>query len=634
MTEPDMVVSEAHFAEPDFIGQEHSESAPGESPSEQADPDAPSGETEHDARSMSDDPPIGSIIDIPTAVLDEPTETAGAAESPVSDEPIVGNQGHISSEQREQLLDKLREVSSGVTDGIQPENNTAGQQRVATEEAQSALPRPRMARRGKGIAYFFRSFIQLGGHPLLREGDEIIVSGRAYELRPKKLDTRYVVGGAALALTIILLAIASLIVGGGGTGSGNIVGVVLDEYSQPFLQGAEIYLVDANRRVTSNAQGFFEFEDLPAGPHEFRLMSGRAILGHSYATVVGGETSTLLLSPNLEEDRASRPEDTDGGADASAAGTAEADRNDGAPPNAGRQSSRRTSRPRWASLRVHSNIDTPRLSMDGEVLGDGNAKYVKLAPGRHAYRVTADGYAAAEGTIDLPPNQMTTLAVNLEPISAPDEAAHVADDNYLLGTAAASDGDHQEAVSRFTEVLSARPDHVEALEGRADANLSLQNLRAAHDDFLRAGEIRRTSGHVNQAITDYNKAIEIDRNSLRAYLGRGEAYLAMSQSFAAVANFDAAMEIDNKSFEAHYGLGRARYQQRQYKRALRHFEDARKLDSQWPGLYRFMMLSHFADDNFDEVQQSYERFVEVASPDEKDKLHNNPEFSAVMRVID
>lgn len=634
MTEPDMVVSEAHFAEPDFIGQEGSEPEPGESPDEPADTYAPGYETEDDSRSMSDDPPIGSIIDIPTAVPDEPNETGRAAESPVSDEPIAKNQGHVSSEQREQLLDKLREVSSGATDGVRPENNSAGQQQLATGEAQSAMPRPKMARRGKGIAYFFRSFIQLGGRPLLREGDEIIVSGRAYELRPKKLETRYVVGGAALALTIILLVVASLIVGGGGTGSGNIVGVVLDEYSQPFLQGAEIYLVDVDRRVTSNSQGFFEFEDLPAGPHEFRLMSGRAVLGHSYATVVGGQTSTLLLSPNLEEDRASRPGDTDGRAEASAARTAEANSNDGISPKSGRQSSGQTSQPRWASLRVHSNVDKPRLSMDGEVLGNGNAKYVKLLPGRHAYQVTADGYAAAKGTIDLPANQITTLAVNLEPISAPDEAAQIADDDYLLGTAAASDGDHQEAVSRFTEVLSVRADHVEALEGRAYSNLSLQNLRAAHDDFLKAGEIRRTSGHVNRAITDYNKAIEIDRNSLRAYLGRGETYLAMSQSFAAVANFDAAMEIDDKSFEAHYGLGRARYQQRQYKRALRHFEDARKLDPQWPGLYRFMMLSHFANDSFDEVQQSYERFVEVASPYERDKLHNNPEFSAVMRVID
>lgn len=627
-----MIVSEAHYAEPGFIGREASEDPP---ELVELEPDDLVGDTEKKGNTSSplgEDPPVGSAVDPSYSrtedATDQGSDTAGATTPEPS--PLPGH-GHVSPEEKEQLLDKLEKVSTGRIAAEQPAKGPSDQGHPPHSEPHSLMSTPQMARRGKGLAYFFRNYIQLGGRPILREGDELSIGGRLYELRPRKIDTRYLIIGSAVPALILLVIIASLVVGGGNTGSGDVVGIVLDEYGQPFLQGAEIHLVDRDLRATSNAQGFFEFDDLPAGPYEFRLMSGRAVLGRSHATIVGGQTSTLLLFPNLETGQTDVPPENQETPQTSAGSRSERRSQTPAAPSARDRS--QSSRSRWASLRVESNVPNPRLTMDGETLGRGNSKYVKLLPGSHTYRVDAEGYVGVEGTIDLPPDQITTLGVSLEKNAPTNKLVSVPEDNYLLGTAASSDGDHGEAISRFTEVLKAQPNRAEAREARAHSYLALGNRQAAHQDLLRAGQIRTAEGHLNVAITNFNKAVEIDKNSLGAYLGRGEAYLAMNQPFAAVADFDAAVELDNNSFEAHYGLGRSRYQQRQFKRALKHFEQARKIDSQRPHLYRYMMLCQFANDEFDAVQNSYDRFVEVASPDERNEFHSDPQFSSVMRVI-
>lgn len=635
MTDPEMVVSEASYGDPGLIGQ----SPPPQDPADQIHDSNPPLNHNDDAYTKeacddeTEDERESSVTDIPPAVLKDLNQDPDEADRSPLPEQMHTGQGHVSAEERQQLLSKLEKVSSESPANKEPAIPSEARPSSPSNSAESTMPAPQMSRRGRGIAYFYRNFIQLGGRPLLLEGNEVFVGDRAYELRPRKIDNRYLIGGGAAILTVIALIVASFIVGGDSTGSGNVVGVVLDEYGQPFLQGASVYHVDGDQQVISNAQGFFEFEELPAGPHEFRLMSGRAVLGRSYATVVGGHTSTLLISPQREQGQLppsqnpAEQQRSDIGSEQSA---------DDGPGRSKPQASDREqdAERRWASVRVRSNVDNPRLSMDGEVLGKGNSRYVKLRPGRHSYEVRADGYAPASGTIELPAGQTTTLAINLESLRPTREATPTPDDNYLLGTAAASDGDHQAAVERFTDVLNANPDRVEALEARAQSYHSMGNQGAAFKDYLRAGQMRRAAGHVNMAITDFNQAIEIDENSLAAYLGRGDTYLAMKQPFAAVANFDAALEINGNSFDAHYGLGKARYQQRQYERALRHFEDAREIDSQRPGLHQFMMLCYFANDDFDEMQDSYERFMQVASPDEKSQLHNNPQFSALMRVID
>jgi Flp pilus assembly protein TadD len=630
-----MVITEAHHPEPGFIGRED----PDPSDKESADDSPPlhvtsQGGADGEDERLAEDPPVGSVTEIPVAHLDdkkpEPPTDSGP---PSTGQPVSPRQGHVTPEEKEQLLSKLEKVSPSRHPDPAPSGVSEDAGQPKSPEAQPAMPAPQMARRGRGIAYFYRNFIQLGGRPLLRPGEEIIIGDRAYELRPRKFDTRFIIGGAAAALLVVLAIVASLVVGGTNTGSGDIVGVVLDEYGQPFLQGAEVHLPDRELQVTSNAQGFFRFEDLPAGPYEFRLISGGAELGRNHATVVGGETSTLLLFPDTEVGRQTRKDQTDetAGTHPDQSYRSEESKNQ---PNRQTTTRSRSERRSWASIRVESNVGNPRLRMDGEVLGTGNTRYVKLKPGRHSYIVEAEGYAPAKGTVDLPAGEMTTLAVNLERTVAEENTFQTPDDIYLLGTAAASDGDHREAISRFTEVLEKAPKHAAAFEARGKSHLRLDDPQAAYKDFLQGALIRRNDGEVNRAITDFNKALEINENSLTAYLGRGETYLAKREPFAAVADFDAAISLDEESFAAHFGLGRARYQQRQYERALDHFERAQKIDPRQPRLYRYMMLCYFANDEFDEVRDSYESFVEFASPAETDQLRSNPEFSAVMRVVD
>ena len=62
-------------------------------------------------------------------------------------------------------------------------------------------------------------------------------------------------------------------------------------------------------------------------------------------------------------------------------------------------------------------------------------------------------------------------------------------------------------------------------------------------------------GQYDQAIADFNKALEIDSKSASAYYNRGIAYLNKGQFDWAIADFNKALEIDPKSASAYYNRG-------------------------------------------------------------------------------
>ncbi len=50
------------------------------------------------------------------------------------------------------------------------------------------LPQPKMASRGRGIAYFYKNYIKLVGMQELHADDEMNIAGRAYSLKPKRFN--------------------------------------------------------------------------------------------------------------------------------------------------------------------------------------------------------------------------------------------------------------------------------------------------------------------------------------------------------------------------------------------------------------------------------------------------------------
>ena len=52
------------------------------------------------------------------------------------------------------------------------------------------------------------------------------------------------------------------------------------------------------------------------------------------------------------------------------------------------------------------------------------------------------------------------------------------------------------------------------------------------------------NGHYDQALADYDRAIELDAANTWAFLGRGDTYQAMGRYDQALADYDRAIELD------------------------------------------------------------------------------------------
>ncbi|MEA3297351.1 MAG: tetratricopeptide repeat protein, partial [candidate division Zixibacteria bacterium] len=305
--------------------------------------------------------------------------------------------------------------------------------------------------------------------------------------------------------------------------------------------------------------------------------------------------------------------------------------------SSGHNKSTRTSggskKTKWASIALTVNIDGARLSLDGDVIGAGNLKYTKLKPGKHNYLVEARGFQPASGTIELTAGKTRRLQIILPPINQQMQLTSLAEDLLESGTSHLKGGDFQKAIDDFTEAINHQPGFAEAHMSRAQAYTWVPTPNLAYDDFIRAAEIYRAENNPNRAITAYNNALEIDRESLKAHLGRADQFLLNGEEIAAIVDYESALEIDKKNSQAHLGLGMARFQQANFRRAIRHFEDARSLDSKDPLAHQYLMLSYLAADDIENMKESFKEFQEVASEAELTRFQNDQEFSSVMEII-
>jgi len=79
-------------------------------------------------------------------------------------------------------------------------------------------------------------------------------------------------------------------------------------------------------------------------------------------------------------------------------------------------------------------------------------------------------------------------------------------------------------------------------------------LRNAEFYFNR-GVTSYKKGQLDQAISDYTKALEINPKYAEAYYNRGNVYSDKGQYDQAISDFTKALEINPKYAEAHYNRG-------------------------------------------------------------------------------
>ena len=82
------------------------------------------------------------------------------------------------------------------------------------------------------------------------------------------------------------------------------------------------------------------------------------------------------------------------------------------------------------------------------------------------------------------------------------------------------------------------------------------------------GLIYAALGQYQEAIHDYNQAIELDPNHLYAYNNRGVAYAALGQYQEAIHDYNQAIELNPTDMNAYYNRGLSWFKLGEYKQAI------------------------------------------------------------------
>jgi len=506
-------------------------------------------------------------------------------------------------------------------------------------EIENLGPSPKMAGRGRGVAYFYRNLIQLRGSQQLFAGDEIAVAGKTYELRRKTIGRTPLLVGGGVAFVVILFLVATLFVSRPGR-EGRVAGIVLDDMQLPVNRGASVVFPELGQTIRVNGQGMFQTEALPPGSHKVEVLVNGKTFASDYVTVAGGELSLIALKPMTGEEaaaaepEAAAPSAVLGVTVPEPAPARETPGKTAAPPKAKPKAQTSTGAAGSAGLKLAANVDGARLTVDGKVLGVGNLVYPQLPPGAHSYTVSREGYAPATGTITLAEGKTQTLEVTLAPLSTAQKLEeYSAEDYYLSGLSAVQEQDYQAAVTDLRQAVGQEPGHADAWFALGQAHAGVKDWPNAHDAFLRAAEIYRFGNDHSRAITAYNAAIRVNDKSAAAYLGRGDLFLQRGDERAAAVDFETVVRLDRRNPHAYIGLGRSRMNQGMYEEAIKHFKDARSIEPNNPVVYQYLMLCHMAESNFDEVRRSYAKFAETASENQMRQLQADQRYAAALRVV-
>ena len=103
--------------------------------------------------------------------------------------------------------------------------------------------------------------------------------------------------------------------------------------------------------------------------------------------------------------------------------------------------------------------------------------------------------------------------------------------------------------------------------------------------LFNAGDSKYTSGDYAGAIAEFDNAIQIDPNYIKAYNNRGMAKDALKDEVGAIADYTKAIELNPKYQFGYYNLGNAEVNLKDYTNAITDYEKAIELNPQDTAAY-------------------------------------------------
>ncbi|MDP7162109.1 MAG: tetratricopeptide repeat protein, partial [Phycisphaerae bacterium] len=167
--------------------------------------------------------------------------------------------------------------------------------------------------------------------------------------------------------------------------------------------------------------------------------------------------------------------------------------------------------------------------------------------------------------------------------------------------------DYRSPLAIWQDTARKQPNNSRAWGGCATANLNKGNYNQAISHYDRAIELDPTDAETyyfnradayrrkhdyDRAIRDYTKAIELNPKLAGAYNNRGHMYRKKGDYDKAISDFTTLIEMNPKVPESYGGRGNAYSSKGEYDKAIRDYTRATELNPKSPGPYNNRAVAH------------------------------------------
>ena len=139
--------------------------------------------------------------------------------------------------------------------------------------------------------------------------------------------------------------------------------------------------------------------------------------------------------------------------------------------------------------------------------------------------------------------------------------------------------------------------------------------------YLSRGNAYKEQGNIQQAISDFNKAIEIDPNYVDAYNNRGNVYCQQGNFTQAISDFNKAIEINPNFGEAYNNRGNVYYQQGNFTQAISDLSRAIGINPNFGETYNKRGNAYYQQGNFTQAISDLSRAIGI-NPNFKEAYNN------------
>ena len=169
--------------------------------------------------------------------------------------------------------------------------------------------------------------------------------------------------------------------------------------------------------------------------------------------------------------------------------------------------------------------------------------------------------------------------------------------SFLSGLLLYNSNKYDIAITRFQQALS-QPDWSNEMLNQGDVYFYFANA------YLDTGKYK-------DAISNYDKAIQINPQFADAYSSRGNAYAKQDQYTLAIADYNYAIQINPKYANAYFNRGDAYVNQGLYVKGIEDYSEAIQLNPQDEGAYFGRGVAYFDQQRYSQAIEDYTQAIQI-----------------------